>query len=347
MTNGAAKRADDDQLAERVVAAIRTHGSPAYPRAFEVWYAHLSGEMPALSAELQQVIVSGGGSVGATEIDSLYDRYVGTERRVQDAGRTSAQIMDEMAGLTSQINEALDASERYHDEIFALSEQGPRSADRAKLREWVEMLVLSTRSEVARKTKLELQLRDRAREIRNLRDALEAIRVEAQTDPLTGLTNRRHFEETLQKCFEVVTTAGNSLTLVMADVDYFKRFNDDHGHLTGDQVLRLVARAMTDHMADRAVITRFGGDEFAIILPDTNLNDGKLYAEAVRQALLKRELIKRSTNEKLGRITISSGVAAYKLGDIPTSLIERADQALLAAKRTGRNRTVTQDAIAR
>jgi len=347
MTKVIAERGDQDDLADRVVAAMRMHGSPSYPRAFEVWYAHLSGAIPALSAELQEVLSSGGSSIGAAIIDRLYDRYVGIERLAQAADRTSSQILDEITELTHQINEALDASERYHGEISALSQQGPPSADRPMLRKWVETLVLATRSEVARKTKLELQLRDSAREIHNLRNVLEATRIEAQTDSLTGLANRRHFEETLRKSFEVATSDGNPLTLVIADIDYFKRFNDDHGHVTGDQVLRLVARTLTDHMVDRAVITRFGGEEFAIILPDTNLNDGKLYAEAARQALAKRELIKQSTNEKLGRITISSGIAAYKLGDTPNSLIERADQALFAAKRTGRNRTVTQDAIKR
>ncbi|KPF67283.1 hypothetical protein IP69_13865 [Bosea sp. AAP35] len=347
MTNAIAERVDQDNLAERVVTTMRMHGSPSYPRSFEVWYAHLSGAIPALSAELQQVLASGGGSVGAKTIDALYERYVGTKRLALQADRTSSQVLDEITGLTHQINEALDASERYHGEISALSQQGPPSADRPMLRKWVETLVLSTRSEVVRKTKLELRLRDSAREIRNLRDVLEATRIDAQTDALTGLANRRHFEEMLRKCSEEATSDGNPLTLVIADIDYFKRFNDDHGHVTGDQVLRLVARTLTDHMVDRAIITRFGGEEFAIILPDTYLNDGKLYAEAVRQALAKRELIKQSTNEKLGRITISVGIAAYKLGDTPNSLIERADQALFAAKRTGRNRTVTQDVINR
>jgi diguanylate cyclase len=346
MTNVVEERVDQFDLADRVVAAMRLHASPSYPRAFEVWYAHLSGAIPSLSAELLQVLDSGG-FVGATVLDSLYNRYMGTERLAQAADRTSSQILDEITALTAQINEALDASERYHSEISAISQQGPASADRSMLRKWVETLVLSTRSEVARKSKLELQLRDSGREIRNLRDALHATRIDAQTDSLTGLANRRHFEEALQKCFEDATSNRNPLTLVIADVDRFKRFNDDHGHATGDQVLRLVARTLTQHMVDRAVVTRFGGEEFAIILPDSYLNNGKLYAEAVRQALAKRELIKRSTDEKLGRITISSGVAAYKLGDTPTSLIERADQALLVAKRTGRNRTVTQDAIAR
>jgi diguanylate cyclase len=132
---------------------------------------------------------------------------------------------------------------------------------------------------------------------------------------------------------------------VLADIDFFKSFNDAHGHLTGDQVLRLVARTMKDKFKDKAIITRFGGEEFAVILPQADLIAGKFSAETVRQALLTRELVKRSTNENLGRITISLGVASYRRGDTATSMVERADQALMMAKRDGRNRTVTEEAL--
>lgn len=344
---GIGKQVEQGDLASRVVATMRTHRSPSYPRAFEVWYAHLSGAIPALSAELLQVIVKENGIVSALMIDKLYNQYIDMRNLSQAVDRTSVQILLQIGELSQRINEALDASKRYHSEISDVSQQGPTSADRTLIRGWIESLILSTRCEIARKAKLELRLRDSAREIRNLRDVLEATRVEANRDPLTGLSNRRHFDETLQKCFEVTKANGNPLALVIADVDFFKRFNDNHGHAVGDQILRLVARTMTEQKVDRAVITRFGGEEFAIILPDACLYDGIRYAEAVRQALLKRDLIIRSTNTKLGRITISSGVAAYRLGDTPISLIERADQALLLAKHTGRNRTVTQDANAR
>jgi diguanylate cyclase len=337
--------ATDLDLAEKAVAAIRRHGSPSYPRAFEVWYAHLSGELPALSFALEQELVSGGGRIDGETIDRLYERFISTSRLAKEADLASAQILDEIARLSSAIGATIDASERYHSEITSVSEDGPSSADRTKMREWVEALVVSTRNEVARKSKLEVRLRESAREIGNLKASLEATRIEAQTDALTSLPNRRHFDEMLQRHLDIATTAGTPLTLIMADIDYFKRFNDQHGHLTGDQVLRLVARTMSDKLASEAVITRYGGEEFAIILPAKSLSEAENRAEAVRQALLTRELVNRSTKEKLGRVTISLGVAAFEFGDTPTSLIERADQALLSAKRSGRNRTVTQDAI--
>ncbi|MET3892277.1 diguanylate cyclase [Bosea sp. OAE506] len=334
-----------DDLAERVVAAMREHCSPTYPRAFEVWYAHLSGEIPAISMAMHAIITGSEGKVGTADIDHLYDRFISTERLARHAERTSLQVLGEIDGLMSLVDKALDSSERYHGRLCAMSEDVPPPADRQKLREWVEALVMSTREEVTRKTKLEAQLRESSNEIRNLREALESTRAEALTDPLTGLANRRHFEEMLQKSIDQATLRREPFALVMADIDFFKQFNDAHGHLTGDQVLRLVARTMKDKFKDKAIITRFGGEEFAVILPDADLIAGKFGAETVRQALLTRELVKRSTNENLGRITISLGVASYARGDTAASLTERADQALMAAKRSGRNRTVTEDAI--
>lgn len=332
-------------LAERVVTAMRQHYSPGYPRAFEVWYAHLSGELPALSAAMSTVIASNHGEVGVADIDMLYERFIGTERLSKQAERTSLQVLGEIDSLMALVNEALDSSEKYQGQLTAMSAEVPPSADRQKLREWVEALVLSTRQEVSRKAQLESQLRDSSHEIRNLREALESTRAEALTDPLTGLANRRHFEEMLQKAIDQATLRREPFALVMADIDFFKHFNDTHGHLTGDQVLRLVARTMKDKFKDKAVITRFGGEEFAIILPDAEVTAGKFGAETVRQALLTRELIKRSTNESLGRITISLGVSVYQRGDTATSIVERADQALMQAKRDGRNRTVTEEQL--
>lgn len=334
-----------DDLAERVVAAMRQHGSPSYPRAFEVWYAHLSGEIPAVSIAMSAILTGSDGQVTAADIDSIYERFISTERFSRQAERTSLQVLGEIDAMMGLVEQALGSSELYHGRLCAMSEDVPPATDRHKLREWVEALVMSTREEVSRKAQLEAELRNSSNEIRNLREALESTRAEALTDPLTGLANRRHFEEMLQKSIDQATLRREPFALVMADIDFFKRFNDAHGHLTGDQVLRLVARTMKDKFKDKAIITRFGGEEFAIILPEADLIAGKFGAETVRQALLTRELIKRSTNENLGRITISLGVSSYRRGDTAGSLVDRADQALMQAKRDGRNRTVTEDAL--
>ena len=105
---------------------MREHGSPTYPRAFEVWYAHLSGEMPALSMAMQAIITGTEGQVGAADIDQLYDRFISTQRLARHAERTSLQVLGEIDGLMSLVDKALDSSERYHGRLCAMSEESRR-----------------------------------------------------------------------------------------------------------------------------------------------------------------------------------------------------------------------------
>ncbi len=132
---------------------------------------------------------------------------------------------------------------------------------------------------------------------------------------------------------------------MMIDIDHFKLFNDRHGHLVGDKVLRVVAQALRERLPRRATIARFGGEEFAVILPEADLHAGWTAAESARQTVNSRELVKKTTGEKLGRITVSIGVGMWRRADSAVSLIARADGALLAAKRAGRNRTITEDQV--
>ena len=129
---------------------------------------------------------------------------------------------------------------------------------------------------------------------------------------------------------------------MMTDIDHFKKFNDTYGHLTGDQVLRLVAMSVKQNVKGQDIAARYGGEEFAIVLPNTVLRSAITVADHIRRAVMTKELMKRSTGEHLGRVTISIGVAALRPGDTPQSLIERADTCLYAAKRCGRNRVICE-----
>jgi diguanylate cyclase len=138
------------------------------------------------------------------------------------------------------------------------------------------------------------------------------------------------------------TTSTDPVSLMLADIDHFKAFNDTYGHLTGDQVLRLVGMAIKQTVKGQAVAARYGGEEFGIILPRTALREAITVGDQIRRAVMGKELMKRSTGEHLGRITVSIGVASYRRGDTIQSLIERADGCLYAAKRNGRNRLICE-----
>jgi diguanylate cyclase len=128
----------------------------------------------------------------------------------------------------------------------------------------------------------------------------------------------------------------------MFDIDHFKSFNDSYGHLTGDQVLRLVSLSLKQTIKGQDITARYGGEEFAVVLPSTALRQALTVADHIRRAVMAKELKKKSTGEILGRVTISVGVSMLKSGDDTYSLIERADACLYAAKRNGRNRVICE-----
>ena len=266
MTNSRSGSPQVHDLAEQVVTAMRQHYSPGYPRSFEVWYAHLSGEVPALSMAMNAVIAASNGEVGAADIDTLYEKFISTDRLTRQAERTSLQVLAEIDSMMALVDRALSSSEQYHGRLCAMSEEVPPSADRQKLREWVEALVLSTREEVARKTQLEGQLRESAHEIHNLREALESTRAEALTDPLTGLANRPAFMARLEGAVAAARRDHTMIGVLYLDIDRFKVINDSLGHAVGDKVPRLFGAGIKAMGRESDIVGRLGGEEFAVVL---------------------------------------------------------------------------------
>lgn len=157
------------------------------------------------------------------------------------------------------------------------------------------------------------------------------------TDSLTGLYNHRFFQEQLDTEILRSRRYKKDLSLAMLDVDSFKKYNDKFGHLEGDQVLKRMAQIMRQCIRKVDIVSRYGGEEFTIILPETGLEGAKTTAEKIRQAVEHLNLVNKETKESLN-ITISGGVAAYEEGLAKDEFIRRADQALHKAKSEGKNR---------
>ncbi len=219
-------------------------------------------------------------------------------------------------------------------------------SDPEKLQNYVTHLVKSTQNAVASNRKLESQLLESKKHIENLQSSLEAIRYESLTDELTTLNNRKHFENSIERVIDQSKESGRGFSLLMTDIDHFKKFNDTYGHQTGDQVLRLVALAVKQNIKAQDIACRYGGEEFAIILPHVGLEDAAEIGENIRNAVMSKELVKRSTGENLGRVTISVGIATYENIDTVHSIVSRADEALYLAKDAGRNLVKTEKDLA-
>lgn len=170
-----------------------------------------------------------------------------------------------------------------------------------------------------------------------LLDLNAKLEIQATTDALTGLKNRIVFHNSLVEMIAVAARQGTPLSLLIVDVDHFKRINDTWGHLEGDRVLRAIAAGLRHHTRDQDVVARFGGEEFAILLPSTSLTDAMAVAENLRVSC-------RNLVDIESELTVSVGAAAYVAGDTDVTLIGRADKALYASKAAGRNRvTLAED----
>ncbi|BBO74338.1 GGDEF domain-containing protein [Desulfosarcina widdelii] len=180
------------------------------------------------------------------------------------------------------------------------------------------------------------------REIETLKEKVARYKNEATKDPLTKLDNRRSFDKKMKAALDEANREKSSLCLVIADIDYFKKINDTHGHLVGDNVLRMVASTMKESINGNDTLARIGGEEFAILLPRTPLDGAVKLADDIRASFEKLDLKKKSTGESLGTITMSFGVTTYKHSEDADEFIHRADQALYQSKESGRNRVTGQ-----
>jgi diguanylate cyclase len=189
---------------------------------------------------------------------------------------------------------------------------------------------------------------DSSHQIEGLRAELAKAQHEANTDSLTGIANRKYFDYELGLAAEQARTSGEPLSLLLADIDHFKLFNDRHGHQIGDQVLRLVAQVLTQSIKGRDLAARYGGEEFAVILPQTELAGARQLAEQVRKTVAGNRIRLKSNRRQLGTITLSIGCAQFDPHEALGDLIWRADEALYQAKRQGRNqvRAAARDPLA-
>jgi diguanylate cyclase len=250
--------------------------------------------------------------------------------------------MDEIEQVMAMIDAAQGSANSYTESLAEVTQRLDQSKDRDGLRAVIEGLVQTAKEMQANNQRLEQHLNASKKEINDLQENLEAVRSESLIDPLTQLANRKFFDTSLESSIADARARNEALSLMMTDIDHFKRFNDSFGHLTGDQVLKLVALSVKQNVKGQDTAARYGGEEFAVILPNTVLRSAITVAEHIRRAVMTKELMKRSTGEHLGRVTISIGVATLQKGDSPQSLIERADACLYAAKHNGRNRVMCE-----
>ena len=328
-------------FAEVALGQIRSLRQAALPRNYEIWYVYAAGYNAPLNKIINETLERQG-KLSEADLDQIYDTYLSQVKTSDRIDKVGTRVVHEIDDVMSLITDALGMSAHYDNSLSGATEMLSAASNRDQVKAVIEQLVTSTREMRETNKALEDRLSMSKQEISNLQQSLEAIRVETLTDPLTTLGNRKYFDRAIAAAVQSAAANGEPLSLLMLDIDHFKSFNDNYGHLTGDQVLRLVAMSLKQTIKGQDITARYGGEEFAVVLPSTALRQALTVADHIRRAVMSKELKKKSTGEILGRVTISIGVSVLRQGDDPDTLIERADACLYAAKRNGRNRVICE-----
>ena len=309
------------ELYAEIGAFIASQGLAPTPEAYELAYRYVAQE-PHLTAMTDEAIARDGRLIEAAIARILADgRSTPTP---EELSRLMAQAQQKIEQVSGYITQGGDDARAYGDELSA------RTAVTAHVTDLLQI----THAMIERTRALETRLRSSSSEIDGLRGRLDQLREAAAHDALTGLMNRGAFEEELAKLIDVTD---GPIALAFCDIDHFKRFNDVYGHPVGDEVLRYVAANLARTVEGHGIAGRYGGEEFVAAFPGLTADDAEHVIHRFREAVASRALTLRQTTKKLGRVTVSAGVATLGPNRDSADLIERADKALYAAKHSGRN----------
>jgi diguanylate cyclase len=329
-------------IAEAALAQMTSRSLPVDPRSYEVWYRFAAGDSGLLCAAVNGRL-DRDGKLSVKDIEKIYNAHIAPTDGAVKADKIGARIADEIEQIMTMIALAEDSATNYAANLANVTKQLEAVKDREGARAIVESLVHVTREMESTNLKLQSQLQAMWDEVGLLRRHLETIRKESLTDVLTTLGSRKFFDGALARTVARCHADNAPLSLLLADIDNFRTINEAFGHTVGDRVLKFVAATLKNTLPGKDTAARFGGEEFAVIMPRTPLRNAIEVAEQLRLAVMKGELIRRSTGEKQTRLTISIGVAALHKGASPQALIEAADVCLHAAKRSGRNCVVGEN----
>ncbi len=336
------KNVREQAVAKTALALMESHGVVPNPVNFQTFYAYAAGGNTALSKAVDEMVAARKPFTPKTLVELR--THVSQE----------SQAIAELDTLSKDVSAALDSAivtletagkdaVSYGKALSVASGELGDDQSPAALRKLVDGLIDATHAMEVRTKVLEDELHRSSIEVVELKSKLDDVRRESLTDTLTGIPNRKSFDTALANAVRDAHESGEEFVLCMCDIDHFKMFNDTWGHQTGDHVLRLVGSCLSENVKGRDTAARYGGEEFAVILRQTRLEHAINLANQIRGHVESKKLVKKSTGDILGTITISIGVAQFMAGDSAASLVQRADSCLYAAKRAGRNCVIGEE----
>ncbi len=312
---------------------------PPNPVNYAIAYEYTAMRNGALNDEID-VHLSRTGGVDAYILADLFERYFLRDQ----AEEIDGYITNMHEIFTTALEGVTGASEGVSEFGKVLEAQRGKLDDNPSIegiQSIVTTLVDATEQAHANNQQLQSHLEETEKETTSMREELEKLRVEAVTDGLTGLFNRKELNNRLDQLLEKDYEETMPLSVLMMDIDHFKKINDNYGHQIGDEVIRRVAKAVQEHIEGDSFAARYGGEEFTLVMPETDINRAVEIATSINEAVKKLVLVRRTTKERLPPVSISVGAVSVKSGEDQEQLLGRADQALYHAKNNGRDQVVS------
>jgi diguanylate cyclase len=326
-------------VADRAMRLMAQQSVPATPDNFSVWFDYAMGSSPALRQTID-ILIGNKRKFDAAINRELCVTYIHPRSGADAAVDFPEQLREVIAGAQQFLKTAISDNRTQIEALGEVSSQCQATNDPRPI---IEKLIEELSKATKRASTLESNFQASSQELDKIRSSLTAAEQRSNTDPLTGLANRRSLEEFLRSAQIVAMEKGEPLSILMIDIDNFKQFNDSYGHQVGDQVLRLVAKVLQESVREGDLAARYGGEELIAVFPGADLGVCADVAERIRRRISEARLTRRSTGQEIAGVTVSIGLAQFRLAESADAMVERCDRALYQAKRLGRNRTVTEN----
>ncbi len=335
---------ETNQWHTKAMELLTRYNIPIVPVCYHVAYEYVTQRHGELTQEIDIQLKKAGG------LDShfLFHLFENHCLKGEDSDKLDEHLADlhnllfkVLEGVTNNNSQTDIFSQTLQKQSHAL-EANPSLED---LRGIAQTLMHATTQAMDNNRKLHSNLQSVEQKSLSLQSEVKKLRDEISTDPLTGLFNRRALNKRMTELVETYEEAETPFSILMLDIDHFKRFNDNFGHIIGDEVIRRVGMTLRNKVREVDFPARYGGEEFTVLLPETDIFNAMDIAQSIHQSVANLILVKRSTKEKLPKVTISVGAASFRQGESPETLLERADQALYQAKESGRNQIVSETEI--
>lgn len=322
-----------------IIPLMSKYKTAATPAAYAMWYDYVSGTNVSLKTELD-VLLKSQESLSGEQVDALFSKHI-SECDRETMKRVHADMRRVMSNIAESASQTGNSASQFGRMLEGYGDRLRTDLNSGEVQDIVDGLSGETERMRDSMDSLNNRLAESRSEVDKLRDELRRVKEEAVTDPLTGLLNRKGFSMAMAEA-----TAGDQLCLLILDIDHFKRINDNYGHLLGDKVIQFVGKSLLATVKGKDTASRYGGEEFAVLLPETDLTGAYAVAEQIRSGIEKARIRRMDSKESIGTVTISIGIARYRPGETEAEFIARADEALYCSKNQGRNQVSMEQDVA-